>query len=93
MFSHILAFGLGAGAMYWGSDKVKTNVHQTAQDLEQIATSKELIKQYAIDYITEVYQSGKLPEFMAELNRQTAQASYPAYPNVLVPNLNLMPNQ
>ena len=70
MFTHLLAFGLGAGAMYYGSETVKQNIKEIREDCEAIEASKERINQAFIKKCEEMRSKGRLEEFLAELDRQ-----------------------
>ena len=70
--SFLVGFGMGAGFMYWGSDKVHDNVSETLTKTQQILKNEAEINNICYKQIQQWYHEGSLGAVINIMQQQQA---------------------
>lgn len=70
MLSFLIGMGVGAGAMYFGSEKVADNCARAAFYSEQAKRNKAVIAQKAMEQIAEWSVNGTLQQNLTKIYQQ-----------------------
>ena len=85
MFGKFVAFCLGAGAMYWGSDVVQKKCSDAYAKSEMTLKNEEEIQRRACEYVAQWANNGELPAVMSIMKQQQAQRNLGVNPQAGVP--------